>query len=258
MPAWSRFFAATALFAAACSPLQSPDGIDEEAFMNGDLANVADCQAFAVLDLLNAPSTDALTLKEAGVHTRAANNLVAARNGADELAGTEDDVVFVDLFAVDDVPYVGPSAMGALLEWGLDSCDGLVDPPAADDTCIEDEVVAWVNVASADAMKLEGVHTRAANNLVTHRDGPDAVLGTADDALFTSLEDIDAVSYVGPSAMEALRAYGIDRCSGVFADVVFSPRPYQDSHLTRVVELLEAATGTLDVAMYSMSDASAL
>lgn len=259
MTVWSRLVAISTLLAfAACGTDQSPDAIDEEAFLYGNLSNVADCQAFAILDLLNLPSTDATALKTIGVHTRAANNLVAARSGADGLAGTNDDVLFGDLFEVDDVSYVGPSAMDALLEWGLGACEGVVDVPVSD-TCVEDEVIVWVNTAAdADVLKLEGVHTRAANNIITRRNGSDDLFGTADDAPFTSLSDIDDVSYVGPSAMEDLRAHGLDRCSGQFADVVFSPRPYSDSHLTRVVEIVDQATGTLDLAMYSMSDASAL
>ena len=42
----------------------------------------------------------------------------------------------------------------------------------------------------------------------------------------------------------------------VEASVVFSPRSYHQSHLPRIIEALDAAEHTIDVAMYSMSDSS--
>lgn len=160
----------------ACSSGRSPDAIDAEAFAFGELGDVSDCQAFAVLELLNAAATDANTLKDYGVHGRAANNLIATRNGQDGLAGTADDQLFGDLFAVDDVPYVGPAAMDALLAFGLGACESTLALPGSADTCIADEVVAWVNTApDADVLKVEGVHTRAANEIIAARDGIDGL-----------------------------------------------------------------------------------
>jgi hypothetical protein len=48
---------------------------------------------------------------------------------------------------------------------------------------------------------------RAARNLVARRDGPDGVYGTADDQPFESIQDVDDVKYVGPSALDRLEAY---------------------------------------------------
>jgi len=39
-------------------------------------------------------------------------------------------------------------------------------------------------------------------------------------------------------------------------EVIFSPMPYYQSHLQRIMELMEEAERSIDVAMYSMSDAS--
>ncbi|MCB9598331.1 MAG: hypothetical protein H6719_36795 [Sandaracinaceae bacterium] len=50
---------------------------------------------------------------------------------------------------------------------------------------------------------------RAAQNLINHRDGWDGVFGTADDDLFDSIAEVDAVSYVGPSALERLREFAV-------------------------------------------------
>ncbi len=48
------------------------------------------------------------------------------------------------------------------------------------------------------------LNRRAALNLVAHRDGGDGVFGTRDDDLFDSIAEVDAVRYVGPSALNTL------------------------------------------------------
>src|SRR5262245_52961309 len=45
---------------------------------------------------------------------------------------------------------------------------------------------------------------RAAKNLIAHRDGPDGLSGSGDDNLFDSAAEVDAVPYVGPTAMEKM------------------------------------------------------
>jgi 5'-nucleotidase len=51
--------------------------------------------------------------------------------------------------------------------------------------------------------------SRAAKNIYTHRVGPDGTAGTADDAVFHSLGDLDAVPYVGKIAFKKLLDYSI-------------------------------------------------
>ncbi len=48
------------------------------------------------------------------------------------------------------------------------------------------------------------LNRRTARNLVHHRDGFDGVTGTYDDNLFDTLAEVDAVRWVGPSAMDAM------------------------------------------------------
>jgi Proprotein convertase P-domain len=48
---------------------------------------------------------------------------------------------------------------------------------------------------------------RAATNLIAHRDGADGVRGTTDDDRFDTVAEVDAVPYVGDSALDHLRAY---------------------------------------------------
>ena len=106
-------------------------------------------------------------------------------------------------------------------------------------------------------LKEAGVHTRAAQNVVLRRNGPDQVAGTPDDVVFESLEDVDAVPYVGPVAMNQLAGWATTLCVAPEpgrAEVIFSPQPYGESHLARVAELIEGAQRSVDIAMYSFSD----
>ena len=49
------------------------------------------------------------------------------------------------------------------------------------------------------------LNARAARGLIEHRDGPDGDFGTSDDDPFDSLEEVDAVLWVGPVAIRKLR-----------------------------------------------------
>ena len=49
--------------------------------------------------------------------------------------------------------------------------------------------------------------SRAAENIIVHRDGADTVFGTADDDPFDDLFELDDVSYVGATALENLLEY---------------------------------------------------
>jgi DNA uptake protein ComE-like DNA-binding protein len=52
-----------------------------------------------------------------------------------------------------------------------------------------------------------GLDARAAAGIVAHRQGPDGQLGSADDGWFTSLAELDAVTWVGPTALDKLAGY---------------------------------------------------
>jgi len=51
------------------------------------------------------------------------------------------------------------------------------------------------------------LNVQAAQGLIDWREGPDGVLYTADDRRFVSIEQVDAVPYVGPAALATLEAY---------------------------------------------------
>lgn len=144
--------------------------------------------------------------------------------------------------------------------------DGKLDPAAppgkADDVygaCQVDQLLAWVNnpATSVEVLKKAGVHTRAARNIVAYRNGPDGLPATGDDNPFDDVQELDDVYFVGPVAFEQLVA-AIDHLCQVqpVAEAIFSPQPYDTSHLSEVAEMIDAAQHSIDIAMYSYSDSN--
>jgi len=71
-----------------------------------------------------------------------------------------------------------------------------------------DAILVTVNLASIDALDDDArLDARAAKGIVAHRRGPDGIDGTADDDPFDDLPELDAVPWVGPVALSALREY---------------------------------------------------
>ena len=150
---------------------------------------------------LNHPSTTLEVLDiDVGLNKSAASALIAHRNGPDGIAGTADDDPFDDEAEVDAVPYVGPSALATLEAWAA----SWVEP---DENAV---VLAFVNDPQATLKVFDddvGLTSLAAQSLIAHRDGPDGQPGTADDDLFDTLDELDAVPYIGPSALATLAAF---------------------------------------------------
>jgi phosphatidylserine/phosphatidylglycerophosphate/cardiolipin synthase-like enzyme len=118
-------------------------------------------------------------------------------------------------------------------------------------------VLAWVNDpdVSVEVLKDSGVHTRASKNIMAYRDGPDGIAGSEDDDYFADADELDDVYYVGKRAFEQMVAAVSHRCGHTpTAEVIFSPQSYQDCHLTRIVELINATQRSIDIAMYSFRD----
>jgi hypothetical protein len=114
----------------------------------------------------------------------------------------------------------------------------LLSSPATDEALLDDEV---------------GLDSRAARGLIHHRNGPDGVYGTRDDDLFETIEEVDGVWYVGPSALEDLARYASehgwvpagDDWVGAWDGVDFTL-----DEATAVVELANVATlAELDLAV---------
>jgi len=113
---------------------------------------------------------------------------------------------------------------------------------------------------TAEWLKQNKIDKRAATNIIARRDGGDAVIRTGDDALFVSVADLDTVSQVGVATLKKLR--DLAKARGYLEAqekkelrVVFSPQPADKSHSAAIAQALGAATRTIDIAMYSYSDA---
>jgi hypothetical protein len=85
------------------------------------------------------------------------------------------------------------------------------DPgPAANDS--DALLLRLVNDANSSFSFLDvtvGLNRRAAASIVGHRNGPDGQAGTADDALYDSVAELDQVKYVGSSTINLLRQYAV-------------------------------------------------
>jgi phosphatidylserine/phosphatidylglycerophosphate/cardiolipin synthase-like enzyme len=124
-------------------------------------------------------------------------------------------------------------------------------------------VLAMVNDASTTLAVLKGdakVESRAAANIVAHRDGADAAAGTEDDDLFDAVKELDDIKYVGAATLQRLLDYAkkngwVSDGATPAMDVIFSPQSGESTHTARVAKVIDSATKSIDIAMYSFSDA---
>ena len=126
--------------------------------------------------------------------------------------------------------------------------------------CTLQNVMVLVNATdlTVDGLKSVGVHTRAAKSILAFRAGPDGQMGTGDDQRIVDLEALDKLRYVGPAALRQIVKAAGDDCGAAdepSASVIFSPQPYETSHLAKMAELIDGATTSIDIAMYSFRDA---
>lgn len=85
--------------------------------------------------------------------------------------------------------------------------------------CQLDAVVKYLNdwVTTTDLTQA-GIGSKAAKNLVARRNGADGAYGTADDKPYETIEDVDAVPYVGPRTIAALVALSEGSCNAPTPD----------------------------------------
>jgi phosphatidylserine/phosphatidylglycerophosphate/cardiolipin synthase-like enzyme len=123
--------------------------------------------------------------------------------------------------------------------------------------------IAFVNDPTTDAAALRTakVASKTAKAIVAHRDGADGVARTADDDPFDSVAELDLVSGVGGATLTRI-ASGAEKQGYLAAeeekerDVIFSPQPIESTHTAEVAKLIGGAERSIDVAMYSFSDAN--
>jgi phosphatidylserine/phosphatidylglycerophosphate/cardiolipin synthase-like enzyme len=95
---------------------QSPDGKYAPAAPGGKADSIySDCELRQVVAWVNDPALAAADLKAAGIHSRAADNIVVYRDGADGMPQTEDDNYFDSSEELDDVYFVGPVAFSQMV-----------------------------------------------------------------------------------------------------------------------------------------------
>ena len=215
------------------------------------------CHEAHILSLLNDPATTVASLRAVGVNSTAATNLMNARITA----------AFATMLEVDAVYYVGPTTFDQLRLAVDAQCTVVVPPdPNAPVTtisaeCVLAKLLAWVNspATTVEQMVAAGVAKRAATEVVNAR--------TAG-RVFASLKDLDAVPQVGEAALAAFQKAVEPQCIVVVdngddgegdvsshgIEVIFSPQLSTESHLARVVELIDDAKTSIDIAMYSLSD----
>ncbi len=104
------------------------------------------------------------------------------------------------------------------------------------------------------------VTSTTATAILAHRNGADATVRTADDDLYDTVAELDAIKGVGPATLKRLAEIADQK--GYLAaqerkerSVIFSPQPASESHNVEVARLIRQAEHSVDIAMYSYSDA---
>jgi hypothetical protein len=118
-------------------------------------------------------------------------------------------------------------------------------------------VLALVNEASAAVLDDDvPLDRRAALAIVAHRDGADATPGTADDAPFDDLAELDAVAWVGPVAFDALLAYvhaqGLVAEGDAEACLIISEYAEGSGNYNKAIEVFNCGDEPLALADYSL------
>lgn len=74
----------------------------------------------------------------------------------------------------------------------------------------EQALLDMINHNTVDLLYLDyqvGLRSNAANSIIEYKSGADGVLGTSDDVVFTSSDEIDALPFIGPAAMSQMFDY---------------------------------------------------
>ncbi len=169
-------------------------------------------------------------------------------------------VSILTMFAISSCSGAGEAEDGESEGFPSGKADGGIDEGSPEAL----GVLALVNDPDMTAAKLKseaGVTTRVANNIVNHRMGDDEEDGTDDDDPFDTLAELDGVPYVGPTVLQKLLDLARDKGlvgeqGDANIDVVFSPATGDATHNARIAQLIRDAEHTVDIAIYSYSDAA--
>lgn len=162
-----------------------------------DLTLGAADRALVVAFVNDPQTTQDLLDADVGLDSRAAENIIAHRNGADGVTPSADDDLFDDFAELDAVSYVGPSALTKLRDYA--AAHAPAQPETVEGVTFsahEAALVVWgVNQATVAELDDDvGLDKRAAENLVAG-------------APFASVAQMGPLGYVGPSALKKLRGH---------------------------------------------------
>lgn len=171
-------------------------GLSEDEVSVGALEGTR--EGYGVLRLLNDGEGTSFTFldDDVALERRAAQNLIAHRDGADGIFGTRDDDLFDTIAEVDAVPYVGAAALARLVEFaqwndyvpGDDQRLGTFDGVAF--TYGEaDRVLGFVNAASEAELRATGIPSRAVTSILAAR--PFLTIPTLADAYYVGTRTLE-------------------------------------------------------------------
>jgi DNA uptake protein ComE-like DNA-binding protein len=186
---------------------------------------ISPVEVSAVLELVNDKETTAQFLDiEVGLEARAANNIIATRNGADGVFPSADDHTFDSLEEIETVKNVGASTMERLRDYAIDHpapSGTLVE--GVEFTAVEHASVLWgVNGTTFEELDLDAaLSSTAAQSII-------------DNAPYASIEELAAAPHVGKATLLALRGYSpvwsdISALAGTFDGVTFDGREAADA-----------------------------
>lgn len=118
-------------------------------------------------------------------------------------------------------------------------------------------ILALANGADFETLDDDvGLDVRAARNIVDHRGGADGVDGTGDDDSIDSLAELDAIKWVGPSALGKLRVYALENGyvdpSGETGCLIISEYVEAWGQYNKAVELFNCGDAPVDLGRYSI------
>jgi phosphatidylserine/phosphatidylglycerophosphate/cardiolipin synthase-like enzyme len=123
-------------------------------------------------------------------------------------------------------------------------------------------VLALVNdpATTAATLKDAKVTSTTAKAIFKHRDGADGVVRSGDEDLYDTVAELDAIKGVGPATLKNLKAQAeklgyLEAQERKERHVIFSPQPADQSHNVEVARIIREAKTSIDIAMYSYSDA---
>lgn len=155
--------------------------------------------ALGVLGLVNDAAIADLTFLDEGVglDVRAAERIVAHRQGPDGLEGTADDDLFNTVMELEEIPYVGEAALLALAEvaWELDYVPAAMIEGVVFTHGEAEAVLHLINSATLDELDVAAdLDVRAAEAIVTGRP-------------YAHVTEVSGRPHVGPATLRALVDY---------------------------------------------------